>query len=99
MRAPKLVVLLLPALLIGVLSPCITFAQAFKDNTGKEFYIAFGENQGGGDGDNLMQLYITGKTATNGHIDVPALGFSKDFTVTPGQITTIDLPNGGPVGA
>ncbi|HYM20970.1 MAG TPA: choice-of-anchor D domain-containing protein [Candidatus Kapabacteria bacterium] len=94
MRAPKLALFLLTALFAGVSFPYGALAQAFKDNTGKEFYVAFGENQGGGEDDNLMQLYLTSKTNTKAHIEVTALGFTDDVTITPGQITTIDLPSG-----
>ncbi|MBS1902720.1 MAG: choice-of-anchor D domain-containing protein [Bacteroidetes bacterium] len=79
--------------LVCLLPRATVFAQP-KDNFGKEFYIAFGENQGGTEDENSMQLYITSQTNTKGHVEVPALGFSRDFTASPGQITTIDLPSG-----
>jgi len=90
------------ALLLLVILPAFGFAQK-KDNLGKEFYIAFAENQGGQIGseetENFMALYITSKVATSGTVEVTALSFSKNFTTTPGTITTIELPDGQQFGA
>jgi hypothetical protein len=70
-----------------------------KDNLGKEFYIAFGPNTGGEtnspqETENDVALYITSKVPTAGRVEIPALNFDQTFTSTPGQITTIKLPNG-----
>ncbi len=65
-----------------------------KDNFGKEFYVAFAENQGGDESENTFELYITSEVAANGVVEIPSLGFKQTFTTTPGQIKTIDLPNG-----
>jgi len=71
-----------------------SFAQK-KDNLGKEFFVAFAQNEGSGDETrNFSALFITGKTATSGTVEVPALSFFRSFSVTPGQITTIELPDG-----
>ncbi|MDP4233936.1 MAG: choice-of-anchor D domain-containing protein [Bacteroidota bacterium] len=64
------------------------------DNLGTEFYLAFGPNLGANDQSNVMDLYITGHTHAHGKVEVPALGVSQTFTITPGQIQTIELPNG-----
>ena len=88
------------ALALLVLLPPATNAQKKKkDNLGREFYVAFAENQGGQlfgpDEDlNFFALYITSKVATRGTVEVTALGFSKQFTTTPGTITTVELPDG-----
>ncbi|MDP4219212.1 MAG: T9SS type A sorting domain-containing protein [Bacteroidota bacterium] len=84
------------------LLPAILHAQK-KDNLGKEFYVAFAENQGGqpfneGESDNFFALFITSKVATKGKVEVPALGFSQDFTTVPGTITSIELPDGKGLG-
>ncbi len=74
------------------------YAQSANyDNFGTEFYVAFGPNEGGEQGietENVMDLYITSHVAAHGEVDVPALNFYQTFTTTPGQITTIILPNG-----
>lgn len=86
-----------------VILPAVVLAQK-KDNQGKEFYVAFAENQGGqgfnGQGEdlNFFALFITSKVPTRGTVEVTALGFSKSFTTTPGTITTIELPDGKDVG-
>lgn len=64
---------------------------AGKDNLGKEFYVAFGPNQGQFN-ETKFSLYLTGPIAASGYVEVPALRFRRTFSTTPGQITTIDLP-------
>ncbi len=81
-------------LLLSGISPLASFAQK-KDNLGKEFFVAFAENQGSGNETfNFFALFITGKIATQGTVEVPALGFTQSFSITPGKITTIELPDG-----
>src|SRR5947209_4240830 len=84
---------------VAVVIPSRSSAQAQKkDNFGKEFYVAFAENHGGqgysNEDLNFFALYITSKVATAGKVEVTALGFSQNFTTTPGTITTIELPDG-----
>lgn len=69
-----------------------------KDNLGKEFYLAWGPNEGSNDNENVFDLYITGPVATKGYVEVRAINFREDFTVTPGQIYTVNLPNGANFG-
>lgn len=76
-------------------------AQEVKDNLGREFYIVFGKNTGGEQGqetDNVLALYITSKVPTTGRVRVPALDFDRTFTTVPGTITTIPLPDGNNFG-
>ncbi len=76
------------------------YAQSANfDNFGTEFYVAFGPNEGfesfnPPETENVMDLYITSHVPAHGEVDVPALNFYQTFTTTPGQITTIVLPNG-----
>lgn len=65
-----------------------------KDNLGKEFFLAFPENVGSDETENLFDLYITSPVPATGYVEVPALNYRRNFTTTPGQITTINLPNG-----
>ncbi len=57
---------------------------------GTEFWFAFG--------DNLIEetnyVNISGTTATTATVAVPALGFSVDVSVTPGQTTSVAVPTG-----
>ena len=39
-----------------------------------------------------MTLYITGSTATTGTVSIPGLSFSEGFSVTPGTVTAVNLP-------
>jgi len=82
--------------LLGVLLIVAPISVAFgqqTDNVGREFYVAFGENQGSTEFDNSFQLYITGKFTTNCRVQVPAIGFDQTFLVVPKKITVVDLPN------
>jgi len=88
---------LLMAFLLGAGITVNSHAQK-KDNLGKEFYLAFGPNEGSNDNENVFNLYITGPVATKGYVEVPAINFREDFTVTPGQIYTVRLPNGANFG-
>ncbi len=57
---------------------------------GTEFWFAFGENLI--EGTNYVN--ISGTTATTATVAVPALGFSVDVSVTPGQTTSVAVPTG-----
>jgi len=84
------------AIAFAVLVPAALFAQAqHKDNQGKEFYVAFAQNDGSGSEIlNFFALFITSAVATQGTVEVPGINFSQAFTTTPGTITTIELPSG-----
>jgi len=69
-----------------------------KDNLGKEYFVAFGPNEGSSDNENVFALYLTGPVAASAMIEVPALSYKQKFDVTPGQVTTVLLPNGANFG-
>jgi hypothetical protein len=92
-RILNIPLVLLAAFLLGAGISTDSYSQK-KDNLGKEFYLAFGPNEGSNDSENLFALYITGPVSATGYVEVPAIGFRQNFTVIPGQIQTIDLPNG-----
>ncbi len=83
--------------MLALLLPVSLYAQK-KDNQGKEFYVAFAENQGGqvnqNEDQNFFALFITSKVPTSGRIQVTGIGYDVTFTTTPGTITTIELPDG-----
>lgn len=61
------------------------------DNKGTEFWLLMERNYDTYvDG---LYLDITSDVSTNGNVSIPGLGFTMDFTTTPGQITRITLPN------
>jgi len=66
-------------------------AAAAPDNFGTDFHLGFITNFGGGA---EKTLFITGDKATTGTVTVDGLGFTQDFTVTPGTITSVVLPAG-----
>ena len=60
-------------------------------NAGTDFWLAAPLNYDGGAQDTL---FITGQTATTGTVSVPGESFSKNYSVTPGKVTSVDLPSG-----
>ncbi len=64
------------------------------DSLGKDFWVAFSANLGSPQ----LSLFISSPTATSGNVSVPGLGFSEDFTVTPGAVTTVTIPVGAQLG-
>ena len=68
--------------------------SARKDNLGTEFWLGFSRNY---QGNNQLLLFITSEIATRGTVEVSSIGFSQDFTTTPGEILTITLPAGAEV--
>lgn len=69
-----------------------------KDNLGKEYYLAFGPNEGSNDNENVFALYLTGPVAASATIEVPALSYKQNFNITPGQVTKVSLPSGNNFG-
>jgi hypothetical protein len=61
-------------------------AQEMRDSKGKDFWTAFPENY---DNSATLSLLISSDTATSGTVSVPGLGYSSNFTTTPGAITTV----------
>lgn len=61
------------------------------DSLGKEFWLAFPRNYSGTP---ALSLFISAPTATSGTVSVPGLGFSENFNVTPGTVTTVVVPEG-----
>ena len=39
-----------------------------------------------------LQLFIAGDARTTGTVEIPGLDFTQAFSVTPGDVTTVDLP-------
>jgi len=66
-------------------------SAAAGDNTGTDFWVGYATNFGGGA---TKTMFITGGTATTGTVSVPGLAFSQDYTVTPGTVTSVELPAG-----
>jgi gliding motility-associated-like protein len=84
--------------LLAIMFACFTFsysvvAQDFS-NKGKDFWIGYGNHvrMFNGNPAERMQLYITSDVATSGQVTISSVGFSQSFSVTPNQITTIDIP-------
>jgi IgGFc binding protein/GDSL-like Lipase/Acylhydrolase family len=59
-----------------------------SSTVGTEFWFAFGANVS----EETNYVDISGTTATTATVAVPALGFSEDVSVTPGQTTNVALP-------
>ncbi len=81
---------------------CITFAQDFS-NKGKDFWLGYGYHVNMGAGVTGAQvnaqdmiLYLTSNVNANVTVEIPALGYSQNYTVTANQVTvTNPLPKTG----
>ncbi len=64
--------------------------SAMSDSKGTEFIFAFQNNYSGATD---LLLYVTSEQNTQGVVEVPGIGFSEEFTVTAGTVTTLELPD------
>lgn len=64
-----------------------------QDTRGTDFWLAFMRNTSGTVETGYLHLYISSDVATSGKVTFPRLLYSTDFQVTPGQITTVVIPN------
>ena len=60
-----------------------------RDNRGRDFWLSFPTNYAG---DPELTLFIAAETATTGRVEVPGLKWGDRFTVTPGEVTAVTLP-------
>ena len=72
---------------------CPASPNGHLDSEGNEFVFAFPDTDYANSAGPWVTLHITGPTATTGYVEVPALGHSEDFTVTPGGATVLQLPS------
>jgi gliding motility-associated-like protein len=86
----------LPRTALVLIALCFSASLAAQDfsNKGKDFWIGYGNHvrMFNGSPAEKMQLYITSDVATTGQVVIASIGFSQSFTVSPNQITTIDIP-------
>jgi RHS repeat-associated protein len=68
-----------------------------RDSIGREFWVSFQRNVDTPDKQTL-QLFISGYTSTTGLVEIPGIGFSEEFAVTPGQVTQVIVPNEAIIG-
>ncbi len=68
-------------------------SQQNMGNRGTEFWLAFPRNAEAvtGVGPLSLSLFLTGDTATSGRVQIAGI-LDQAFTVTPGAITTVDVP-------
>ncbi len=57
---------------------------------GREFWLAFPTNLT--DATSTLTVFITGETATTGTVRAPGQAFTANFSVTPGQVTSVVVP-------
>lgn len=58
-------------------------------NRGREFILAFEQNVS----TPTLSIFLSGDEPSQGILEIPGLVFSQNFTVTPGTVTTIAVPN------
>jgi len=84
-----LVLFLFTAIFFVVAGP----AAGAPSSIGNEFWLMFPQNYDGGGG-TFPSLIITGQTAATGTVTIPGMSFTSNFSVTPGSVTTVNLPQG-----
>ena len=69
--------------------------QGEGSNFGTEFWLVMQKNNTSNwSGDNGMFIDLTSRAVpTSGTVEIPGLGFSQSFDVTPGEITRVQLPD------
>jgi hypothetical protein len=91
-RAPgarRALVVCLIALAAVAVFPTLAQAEPLS-NAGKEFWLGFPSNCECGVA--TQTLYISATSATTGTVTIPGLSFSEAFSVTPGTVTAVKLP-------
>ena len=83
----RMIRLLLCCFAVGLFATTRTVAQT--TNQGTDFYLGFMQNLGSSN----LRLFLTGNTATTGTVEIPGLGFTQAYAVSPGVITTVVIPS------
>jgi PKD repeat protein len=61
-----------------------------RDSKGREHWLAFQTNYTNALPE--LTLSIAAESATSGEVEIPAIGYRVPFSVTPGIVTTVDIP-------
>lgn len=73
-----------------------TYQQDELGNRGTEFWLLFQRNfdddYSRGEGSGIF-IDVSSEFSTSGTVAIPGVGFSRDFTVEPGSVTRIQLPD------
>ncbi|HEX3955663.1 MAG TPA: hypothetical protein VHZ03_03415 [Trebonia sp.] len=69
-----------------------------QTSQGTDFWVTFEshcatDECGSPSGPGNLYLFISGSTATTGTVSDPGTSFTQNFTVTPGAVTTIQVPS------
>jgi hypothetical protein len=77
-------------LALGLVGLSSVAKAANVGSSGTDFWLMFTQNY---QGSSALSFFIAGDTATTGTVSVPGIAFSTPFSVTPGNITTVNLPS------
>ena len=68
------------------------FAQS-TSNKGRDFWLGYGNHvRGYSNNSQQMTVYVTSDVSTTGVIEIPGIGYSRNFSVIANSITTVDIP-------
>jgi uncharacterized repeat protein (TIGR01451 family) len=86
-----MVMALVTTMLVAGVGPGVQPSSAATglDSLGTDFWIAFPGNYSSP----TLTLFLTGPTATSGTVDAPGIAFTAPFTVTPGTVTSVEVPS------
>jgi hypothetical protein len=86
---PRLLNRLLATLVVSLLLLAHGAVSAAGTSRGKDFWLMFNANYNTSP---TLTLFIAGDTATTGTVSVPGIAFSANFSVTPGAVTSVNVP-------
>ncbi len=70
----------------------VSLGQGTIPTVGKDFWMGYMNNYGTYASTIDLQLFISGQNATTGTVDIPLQGWSQNFNVVPGTVTTVTVP-------
>jgi len=70
---------------------CVSFIKLI-DHRGTDFWLMFNTNFGHEYMGNKFYVFITGNQLSTGLVEIPGLNFSESFSVRPGSVTKVELP-------
>jgi len=79
--------------LVCFISIPFTLSSQELSHSGKDFWFAFPQTNDGVDPGTSYILNIASEVPTSGTISIPGKGYQKNFSVVPGLVTKVKLPN------
>lgn len=79
-------------ILVTIMAGCFPVSAQRITTEGTDFWVGFLPNAGNTGQTQVVSLFITGRQSTTGTVTVNNNVFNTTFTVTPGEVTQVELP-------